>query len=80
MGTLEQVENSPTDSNSMDLEDAFSHLPGRQKAVLALRFAGYKQRDICELIGIARNTVWSDEKSALSALSNLLSPAIEGNS
>ena len=80
MQTLEHGKKSPTDPNSMDLEDAFSHLPGRQMAVLALRFAGYKQRDICDLIGIARNTVWSDEKSAMSTLSDLLSPAIEGSS
>ena len=62
-----------------DLQRAIDKLPLRQKAVLALRFAGYRQQDIRFLLGISRNTVWADEKSAYTTLRTLLSPAIEGS-
>jgi DNA-directed RNA polymerase specialized sigma24 family protein len=62
-----------------DLQRAIDQLPLRQKAVLALRYAGYKQKDIRILLGISRNTVWADEKAAYSTLRFLLNPAIEGS-
>jgi DNA-directed RNA polymerase specialized sigma24 family protein len=61
-----------------DLQRAIDQLPLRQKAVLALRFAGYKQKDIRILLAISRNTVWADEKAAYTTLRYLLSSAIEG--
>ena len=62
-----------------DLQRAINKLPLRQIAVLALRFAGYKQKDIRLLLGISRNTVWADEKAAYTTLRFLLSSAIEGS-
>lgn len=62
-----------------DLQRAINQLPLRQKAVLALRYAGYKQKDIRILLGISRNTVWADEKAAYTTLRFLLAPAIEGS-
>jgi len=64
--------------NEHDLQRAIDKLPLRQKAVIALRFAGYKQKDIRILLGISRNTVWADEKAAYTTLRFLLSSAIEG--
>ena len=61
-----------------DLQRAINKLPLRQTAVLALRFAGYKQKDIRLLLGISRNTVWADEKAAYTTLRFLLASAIEG--
>jgi DNA-directed RNA polymerase specialized sigma24 family protein len=65
-------------ADGYDLQRAIDQLPLRQKAVLALRFAGYKQKDIRQLLGISRNTVWADEKAAYTTLRFLLSSAIEG--
>jgi DNA-directed RNA polymerase specialized sigma24 family protein len=62
-----------------DLQRAIDQLPLRQKAVLALRYAGYKQKDIRILLGISRNTVWADEKAAYTSLRFLLASAIEGS-
>lgn len=62
-----------------DLQRAIDNLPPRQKAVLGLRYAGYKQKDIRQLLGISRNTVWADEKAAYTTLRILLSSAIEGS-
>ena len=61
-----------------DLQRAIDKLPIRQKAVLALRYAGYKQKDIRQLLGISRNTVWADEKAAYTTLRYLLASTIEG--
>jgi RNA polymerase sigma factor (sigma-70 family) len=62
-----------------DLQRAMDQLPKRQRVVLALRFAGYKQQDVRQLLGISRNTVWADEKAAYTTLRFLLASAIEGS-
>ena len=67
------------DVEGSDIQSAVHQLPGRQQAVLALRFAGYKQHDVRRILGISRNTVWADEKAAYGSLRRFLSPTIEGS-
>ncbi len=69
-------QNLAVDEN--DLQEAVENLPPRQQVVIALRLAGYKQNDVRYLLGISRNTIWSDEKSAYQTLRALLGPTTEG--
>lgn len=51
------------------LKEAIAHLSPAQQAVLAMNHAGYKQKEIAEILGITRNSVAGNLTKATTLLS-----------
>jgi DNA-directed RNA polymerase specialized sigma24 family protein len=58
---------------SLDIEKAFTFLPPRQAAILAMRMDNFTRQAIKNLLGVSRTTIWNDERLALQTLRDVLS-------
>lgn len=61
--------------SNLSLAAAVNQLPNKYKAVIALRLAGYTQKECGSLLGFTRSAVGFIQKKALAQLKELLDDA-----
>lgn len=55
------------------LSDAVRQLPERQRIIIELIEAGFKQRDIAIILGLSRTSIYTERRRAAATILNLLS-------
>ncbi len=77
---LPLIQKDDSQEQSILLEDSIDRLPQKEKAVLALRYAGYTQHECGVIIGVTRSAVGFIHKRAIAMVKRFVAETENGTS